>query len=876
MKNIFFLLIIVIFNFSNLFSQIGPTLKSPANHDSCQSQYVLLEWEAVPNATSYRIEVSDTNNFSRIIISANNIDVTYIKIFVASWQKRYYWRAFSVFPGNTEGKSQEWNFKTKMPPVELISPTDEMSCLDTNITFKWRKSNAEFYVLQLALDSNFNNIITEKNNIIDTTITLNIPHNTSSIYWRVAALKSTCLTDWSEKRTFTFKQKAPKLIYPENNAKGGTILNSVPFYVTLKWQKQTDAIAYDVQVSLKSDFSTIFYSNSVIGDTIQSLSLGAMFDTTIYWRVRSITNRCTGYWSEIYKFYTPYNKPILTLPLNNELCISLKQNLFKWTVVPKAVRYTLEISLDSNFQNIHKRLQNLNENQATTLLTLPLTNLYWRVRAEDNLNNGLWSDKFKFTTTQKEPSNIFPPNNSVGNNKSIILKWESFVNSKYDLKLSLDEGFTKVIIDTTLLDTNFINVDLPENNKIYYWIVRARTGSCIGDWTDILNFKTIISPPQLISPKNNEIISTFYPIFNWTTVADANIYDIDIATDVAFKKIFKSRTQISSNTFTFPGEEFPELTTFYWRVRAQNQDGRSLWSDTFQFSTKEAPPAAPELIFPSNGSTKLPLEIVFKWQNIKKAKNYEIEISKTNSFTESLYKDLTNDTSYTVVGLDLFTNYFWRVRGINDGGNGNWSKIFSFRTKDLAPEDITELVYPANGQENLPISFTFKWNNVNRALGYELNVATNSNFEPSSIVSIFEKIYNTEKVISGLEYNKNYFWRVRAWNEDGKAPWSAVRSFKTLDITKVDDDDSYFESFNVNPNPVINNIVEFNFTLKESTKVNLKIYNLLGKEVYSTSDVYYNIGKNSIQINTNKFNPGVYFYKLSTINKTYNGSFIIK
>jgi len=876
MKNLLFLLIFVIFNFSNIFGQLGPTLKSPANNDSCQSQYVLLEWEAVPNATSYRIEVSDTNNFSRIVISANNIDVTYIKIFVPSWQKKYYWRAFSVFPGNTEGKSQEWNFKTKIPPVELISPANEISCLDTNVTFKWQKSNSEFYVLELALDSNFNNIISVKNNIIDTTITLSIPHTNSIIYWRVAALKSTCLTDWSEKRTFTFKQKAPKLIYPENSAKGGTILNSVPFYVTLKWQKQTDAIAYDVQVSLKSDFSTIFYSNSVIGDTIQSLSLGAMFDTVVYWRVRSITNRCTGYWSEIYKFYTPYNKPILTIPLDNELCISLKQNLFKWTIVPKAVKYTLEISLDSNFQNIHKRLLNINENQASTLLTLPLTNLYWRVRAEDNINNGLWSDKFKFTTTQKEPSNIFPPNNSVGSNKNTTLKWEYLPNSKYDLKISLDEGMTKLIVDTTLLDTNFINVILPENNKTYYWMVRVRTGSCIGDWTDLLKFKTIISSPNLINPKNNELISTFLPIFNWSNVDDAVSYDLEIALDSNFKNIYKSRYQITSNTYTFPGEEFKELTTYYWRVRAQNQDGRSLWSETFKFYTKEAPPSVPELIFPTNGSTKLPLEIVFKWQKINKAKNYEIEISKTNTFTETLYKDLTNDTSYTVVGLDLFTNYFWRVRGINDGGSSNWSKIFSFRTKDLAPEDITELVYPANGQENLPISFTFKWNNVNRALGYELNIATNSNFEPSSIVSVYEKIYNTEKVISGLEYNKNYFWRVRAWNEDGKAPWSAIRSFKTLDITKVDENDTYFESFNVYPNPVRNNIVEFNFTLKESTKVNLKIYNLLGKEVYSTLDVYYNVGKNSIQINTGNFNPGVYFYKLSTINKTYNGSFIIK
>jgi hypothetical protein len=75
-------------------------------------------------------------------------------------------------------------------------------------------------------------------------------------------------------------------------------------------------------------------------------------------------------------------------------------------------------------------------------------------------------------------------------------------------------------------------------------------------------------PPQLIVPADSELFSQTPDIamdiyFDWSTVADAQYYQIQVATDVAFNStLFDENVYAHSVTLTFyhPGE-------FFWRVR---------------------------------------------------------------------------------------------------------------------------------------------------------------------------------------------------------------------------------------------------------------------------------------------------------------------
>lgn len=65
------------------------------------------------------------------------------------------------------------------------------------------------------------------------------------------------------------------------------------------------------------------------------------------------------------------------------------------------------------------------------------------------------------------------------------------------------------------------------------------------------------------------------------------------------------------------------------------------------------------------------------------------------------------------------------------------------------------------------------------------------------------------------------------------------------------------------PNP-FNPSTQISFTLKESGKVSLKIYDVLGKEVANLADGYYEAGKHTATFNGSNLASGIYFYRLTT------------
>ncbi len=81
-----------------------------------------------------------------------------------------------------------------------------------------------------------------------------------------------------------------------------------------------------------------------------------------------------------------------------------------------------------------------------------------------------------------------------------------------------------------------------------------------------------------------------------------------------------------------------------------------------------------------------------------------------------------------------------------------------------------------SGETTLP---TFKWNDLNDASTYEIQVSLDPSFSTSSLT--FSKITSDTTVKSSeiLEKATVYFWRLRALNECKEGPWSKVHAFST-------------------------------------------------------------------------------------------------
>jgi subtilisin-like proprotein convertase family protein len=135
--------------------------------------------------------------------------------------------------------------------------------------------------------------------------------------------------------------------------------------------------------------------------------------------------------------------------------------------------------------------------------------------------------------------------------------------------------------------------------------------------------------------------------------------------------------------------------------------------------------AAPTLSLPVNNATNLLKQLELKWNSDINAKLYEVQIAKQNTFTTILETAIVTTNYYNPKLLQFGTNYFWRVKAINNCNESMYSTVFTFSTG--AETCITK-----------------------NSLEIPLNIPDNNISGVTSVLNIVEN-----KTISGLKVNLN-------------------------------------------------------------------------------------------------------------------------
>jgi len=97
---------------------------------------------------------------------------------------------------------------------------------------------------------------------------------------------------------------------------------------------------------------------------------------------------------------------------------------------------------------------------------------------------------------------------------------------------------------------------------------------------------------------------------------------------------------------------------------------------------------------------------------------------------------------------------------------------------EIAPLLPVTLLSPINKKDKLNKDLKLKWIGATYALNYQVQVDDNQNFS-SLVNNVF--VNETSFQLSNLEFDKEYYWRVRVINQDkDTSNWSEVWKFKTL------------------------------------------------------------------------------------------------
>ncbi|MCL6098861.1 MAG: hypothetical protein M1391_09835, partial [Bacteroidetes bacterium] len=94
-----------------------------------------------------------------------------------------------------------------------------------------------------------------------------------------------------------------------------------------------------------------------------------------------------------------------------------------------------------------------------------------------------------------------------------------------------------------------------------------------------------------------------------------------------------------------------------------------------------------------------------------------------------------------------------------------------------APNKPT-LLYPTNGQNNLPIQLSLMWHKTNYTDSYRCELASDAAF--NQVLASDSALTDTVKQITLANHGKKYYWRIRAKNSAGTSQLSDVWNFVTI------------------------------------------------------------------------------------------------
>ena len=370
---------------------------------------------------------------------------------------------------------------------------------------------------------------------------------------------------------------------------------------------------------------------------------------------------------------------------------------------------------------------------------------------------------------------------------SIALTWTDNADNETGFKLERSLTQFSGFSQTALLPANQVNYTdsgLDASTTYYYRIRAYNTNGDSGyGTTAAATTYAVTAGPTAPSNLNASANSASAITLTWSDNADDES-GFKLERSTAEFTGFIQISLLSANQTSYMDTDLSASTTYYYRIRAYNNDGDSAYSNTPNATTQ----AALNTPLPPTNLVAAPLsasQISLSWtDNSDNAMGFKIERSniQDGGFTQI---GTATSTEFVNSGLTAATTYYYRVRAYNAAGDSAYSNTASATTSaspvPVSPNNISV----SNIAES---SARINWNDrsdnetgfeVGRCLGLVASTGDGlircvSNFDP-----IAQLPANTITYLwTGLSASTQYSIFVRAYNNAGPSDNTGI-SFTT-------------------------------------------------------------------------------------------------
>ncbi len=468
---------------------------------------------------------------------------------------------------------------------------------------------------------------------------------------------------------------SPQLIKPVN---GETEVSaSSP---QLVWSEAVGTGEYQVEVASDQSFTTVVhrFSTRSLDTTLQSAPLF----TTYYWRARSKRQSGFGPWSAVSVFTTQLGVPSLLTPkVVSDTVAILNSHVFRWNAATGAARYRVvlrrvglgQIAIDTAVSGLSITFG------SALLANTPYT---WTVQAVNGTIVGRPSPSEYFITGLQAPKPEAPEFDAADVPfESAQFSWLPVSGAlRYVVTVRRAADSVVVAADSTTL--SFLVMKLLPGGARLAWTVHAVNKYGAGEPSIPQPFTTLssvrLNAPVTIGPKRVSAVDTTGVLFSWTSVPDAEFYDLQITSRPNFSRPDIEVFRVTESQWTAPS--LKPGAVYGWRVIGYATGVGGRWSDTASFTTKAQDGQALTPIVPMSGSEGISTSGVFLFSTSGEYKSYRVVVDIDPEFSAPLLDLPTTIGTSSYSGLQPQTWYFWKVIGELWAGGTNEGSAARFKT----------------------------------------------------------------------------------------------------------------------------------------------------------------------------------------------------